>query len=155
MITVTRFHDFSAGHRVTGHEGACAHLHGHNYRVHFTIGVGEREKQQLDSLGRVLDFGVVKNLLCEWLESHWDHRMLVFYRDTWVDKLHAIDPEGVCVVPFNPTAENMAGFLLNIVGPQIFGDSLVQLIEVTVEETRKCRATASKNYTSVTAKEDV
>jgi 6-pyruvoyltetrahydropterin/6-carboxytetrahydropterin synthase len=33
---VHRYHDISCGHRVHGHEGKCRHLHGHNYRVHFT-----------------------------------------------------------------------------------------------------------------------
>ena len=37
ITTAARYHDFSAGHKVTGHENKCAHLHGHNYRVHFTI----------------------------------------------------------------------------------------------------------------------
>ena len=37
IISASRYHDFSAGHRVTGHENKCAHLHGHNYRVHFTV----------------------------------------------------------------------------------------------------------------------
>ena len=73
MITATRYHDFSAGHKVTGHEDKCAHLHGHNYRVHFTI----QSIEGVDAIGRVLDFGAIKTRLCDWLEREWDHRFLI------------------------------------------------------------------------------
>jgi len=55
-VTANRYHDFSAGHKVTGHENKCAHLHGHNYRVHFTI----RSEAGVDKIGRVLDFASIK-----------------------------------------------------------------------------------------------
>ena len=137
MITVTRYHDISAGHRVVGHEGKCQHLHGHNYRVHFTV-----ESGGLDAVGRVLDFSAVKDHLCRWLEDEWDHRMLIWKDDPMLDALSELDPEGVHVVPFNPTAENMAECLLRVVGPLVLPPD-VRLIEVTVEETRKCSSTAS------------
>ena len=80
MITyATRFHDFSCGHRVVGHESHCAHLHGHNYRVHFTV------EGKLDSVGRVLDFSVIKSKLCQWLEDNWDHRFLYWSEDTVIN----------------------------------------------------------------------
>ena len=71
MISICRYHDISVGHRICGHESHCARLHGHNYRIHFTCTADE-----LDALGRVLDFQVVKERLCQWLEDHWDHRFL-------------------------------------------------------------------------------
>src|SRR5690606_2250429 len=75
MYSVDRYHDISCGHRVFGHESKCAHLHGHNYRIHFTI---EPDNRQLDLIGRVLDFSVIKTRLCEWLEKWWDHKMLIW-----------------------------------------------------------------------------
>lgn len=135
MITATRYHDFSAGHRVVGHENKCAWLHGHNYRIHFTIA-----GKQLDRVGRVLDFGVINALLCQWLEARWDHRFLVWEQDPWLQSLIAID-QNVCVVPFNPTAENMAKYLVSEVGPQVLPNELL-LVRVLVEETRKCSAQA-------------
>ena len=71
-ITATRYHDISCGHRVSGHESKCQFLHGHNYRFHFTV-----EGSKLDALGRVMDFGVIKSILCEWLEENWDHKFLL------------------------------------------------------------------------------
>ncbi len=141
MITATRYHDFSAGHRVVNHESSCAHLHGHNYRIHFTVSA-ENQEHPLDSLGRVMDFSVIKTKLCNWLEHVWDHRFLVFTDDPLKTVLVQNDPAGVVVVPFNPTAECLASYLLNVVGPEQLAGTGVRLIKVTVEETRKCSATA-------------
>lgn len=137
MTSVTRYHDFSAGHRVVDHEGKCKHLHGHNYRVHFTCVAGGG----LDHLGRVIDFSVIKAKLCGWVEDNWDHRMLISQRDPLLPKLEEIDPLGVVIVPFNPTAEKMAEFLVHVVGPMVLVDTGVKLSKVVIEETRKCSAT--------------
>jgi 6-pyruvoyltetrahydropterin/6-carboxytetrahydropterin synthase len=138
-ITATRYHDFSAGHRVCGHESKCAHLHGHNYRVHFTVA---KSGEGLDGLGRVLDFSAIKQRLCEWLEQNWDHRTLIWEQDPWLPSLRAGGITGVVDVPFNPTAENIAEFLLKVVGPIQLLNTGVILIAVNIEETRKCSATA-------------
>jgi 6-pyruvoyltetrahydropterin/6-carboxytetrahydropterin synthase len=172
MIKVSRYHDFSCGHRVHGHESKCAYLHGHNYRATFVcapapsyvavtrIGSAQSEAVAipgtLDSIGRVLDFSVIKARLCEWLEVHWDHRFLAWEEDTVVRELvPACAPGGkmspafetllhsIVWVPFNPTAENMAQYLLNIVAPRQLAGTGVECASVILEETRKCSATAT------------
>jgi len=45
----------------------------------------------------------------------------------------------VVAVPFNPTAENMARYLVEEVGPKALPAGL-RLIRCRVEETRKCGA---------------
>ena len=134
-IQAHRYHDISVGHRVHQHESKCAHLHGHNYRVHFTV-----EAPELDAVGRVLDFSVIKEKLCMWLEDEWDHKFLLWVEDPWFVPILAIDPATVAV-PFNPTAENMAKYLVEEIGPrQLLGTSAI-LTKVVVEETRKCSTT--------------
>lgn len=135
--TADRYHDFSYGHRVYQHESKCAHLHGHNGRVHFVI------KGDLDSVGRVLDFSVIKDLLCEWLEKWWDHKFLVWEQDPWAYELQQIDPT-VVIVPFNPTAENMARWLVEKIGPMQLKGTGCTLISCRFEETRKCAASFIK-----------
>lgn len=137
MTTASRYHDFSAGHRVVGHENRCRMVHGHNYRAHFECA------GTLDDLGRVIDFGVIKERLCQWLEDHWDHRLLLWSQDPLGYGIAAITPESVVEVPFNPTAENMAEHLLRVIGPAQLEGTGVRLIRCTVEETRKCSATAT------------
>jgi len=67
---------------------------------------------ELDSLGRVLDFGVIKSILCQWVEDNWDHRFMVWKEDPVSAALLQLNSDGVILVPFNPTAENMAEYLL-------------------------------------------
>lgn len=151
-IKAHRYHDISVGHRVVGHEGKCRFLHGHNYRVHFTV-----EADALDSIGRVMDFSVIKERLCMWLEKYWDHKFLAWEQDSLIDKLSVafsgndlediVDSEtfadSIVSVPFNPTAENMALHLVQVVGPLQLKDSGCVLTEVVIEETRKCSCSYS------------
>lgn len=123
------------GHRVVGHENKCKHLHGHNYRVYFTC-----TSEELDEIGRVIDFGIIKELLCEWLETHWDHRMMLWEKDPLLSDLVHLVPDDLVVVPFNPTAEHMAKYLVEVVGPQQLEGSGVKLLAVRIDETRKCSA---------------
>ncbi|MEM4863391.1 MAG: 6-carboxytetrahydropterin synthase QueD [Candidatus Nezhaarchaeales archaeon] len=51
---------FSASHVIADHPGKCRNLHGHNYVVELEVC-----RDSLDSLGMVIDFGVVKQILRE------------------------------------------------------------------------------------------
>lgn len=136
MITAERYHDISCGHRVVGHEGKCRFLHGHNYRIHFVV-AGE----QLDEIGRVLDFSVIKEKLCMWLEEHYDHKFLIWEQDELLPQLQVLSGDSLVVVPFNPTAENIAQHLVEVVGPAQLAGTNTKLILCKVDETAKCAAT--------------
>lgn len=138
MIVAERYHDISCGHRVVGHEGKCRFLHGHNYRIHFTVAA-----QELDEIGRVVDFSVIKSTLCEWLEEQFDHKFLIWEQDELLEQLRSIAGESLVVVPFNPTAEHIARYLVETVGPAQLKGYPVRLISCKVEETAKCSATFS------------
>ena len=144
MITASREHTISCGHRVVGHESKCRYLHGHNYTVITTISC-----PQLDEVGRVLDFGVMKALFAEWLEMNWDHKMLLWTQDSLlsVPALRNAESDwGIVRVPFNPTAEHMARYLLDNVFPQLLAQdnhSDIHLSRVRVVETPKCWADAT------------
>jgi 6-pyruvoyltetrahydropterin/6-carboxytetrahydropterin synthase len=132
--TATRQHEIACGHRVYQHESKCSHMHGHNYL--FTL---HCEAEGLDSVGRVIDFSVIKSTLCAWLEAEWDHRFLVYQEDPLAVTLAAIDPT-VVAVPFNPTAENIAEHVVEVVAPRLLAGSGVRLVRCEVGETRKCSA---------------
>lgn len=150
--SITRYHDICAGHRVVGHEGKCRHLHGHNYRIHFTC-----EAEKLDDLGRVIDFSVVKDRLCMWLEKNWDHKFLAWENDALMYGIHhSVNNddeqsqedrqhfnESLVWLDFNPTAENLAEHLLKVVAPAQLKGTGVTVTQVTIEETRKCAATVT------------
>lgn len=142
LIKAIRYHDISVGHRVVGHENKCAMLHGHNYRIWFHC-----KAAQLDTVGRVIDFSVIKCLLCNWLEENWDHKFLLWVLDPLLSKVfnEEISKQyGVVVVDFNPTAENMAYYLLLEIAPILLRDTGVTVTKVVVEETRKCSASCEE-----------
>jgi len=141
-IQAERYHDICAGHRVVGQGGKCENLHGHNYRFHFTI----EAVTCIDSVGRVLDFSVIKAVLCEWLEENWDHKMIMWAKDPMFSYVYDIDQSTVSV-PFNPTAENMAQYMVDIIAPRLFADAIIPcvLVKCRIDETRKCSATFSKD----------
>lgn len=142
MIIAERYHDISCGHRVVNHESKCRFLHGHNYRIYFRIAPNS-EDNSLDSIGRVVDFSIIKSTLCNWLEEHWDHQFLIWEEDPLREALTQVSPESIVLVPFNPTAENMAEYLMQQVAPRLLTSYHCKLIECRVEETRKCSATAT------------
>ncbi|QXV85780.1 6-carboxytetrahydropterin synthase [Escherichia phage WildeMaa] len=167
--TVIRSHEICAGHRVVGHESKCRHLHGHNYKFHFKVApkvpytvmheADFASLKQLDDVGRVIDFSVVKTTLCQWLENNWDHKFLHWEHDQLIESLNKfvdtttmdnmshrdqMDYLGSLVsLPFNPTAENLAAYMVNVIGPQLLDEHGVQLVECTIEETSKCHVNYS------------
>ena len=150
----SRYHDISCGHRVVGHENKCRHLHGHNYRIHFhcqaQLGV-----KSLDKIGRVIDFGEIKSKLCMWVENNWDHKFLAWEKDHVMQEAYEamqIDQQfvdshlfgdSIVWLPFNPTAENMAEYLVTVIGPNVLAGTGVELVSCKIEETAKCHASFS------------
>lgn len=172
-FTVIRSHEICAGHRVVGHESKCRHLHGHNYVFHFHVQPkpldGTSVKgDPLDQVGRVIDFGVVKSTLCEWLENNWDHRFLHWEKDELIrgviglvenDNREGFVPRdqvdhfynSFVELPFNPTAENLAQYMVEVIGPQLLDEHGVELVECRIEETSKCHVSYVKRPTIDTA----
>lgn len=162
--SVIRSHEICAGHRVVGHESKCRHLHGHNYKFHFKVAPKPLDRvsvkgDPLDQVGRVIDFSVVKSTLCEWLENNWDHKFLHWEKDDLIDALriaasrpscpmnpddhdHFID--SLVSLPFNPTAENLAAYMVEVIGPELLNPYGVELVECRIEETSKCHVEYTK-----------
>ncbi|MCB1134829.1 MAG: 6-carboxytetrahydropterin synthase [Chlamydiia bacterium] len=138
-ISCTRRLHFCAGHRVMGHENKCATPHGHNYFVYLTA-----QAEALDSIGRVIDFSVLKDTVGGWIDTHWDHTFLVYEKDVEVLRLLQQMPgsKQPFVCPFNPTAENIASYLLKRVCPDLLAGSGVTVTRVRIDETENCFAEA-------------
>lgn len=127
---------FCAGHRVYGHESKCSNLHGHNYVlwVHASA-------EGLDGLGRIIDFSVLKEKVDTWIQINWDHTFLAYKNDL---ELLALEPliqknKPWFVCPFNPTAENMAGFLFKEIIPELLKDTGVIVSRLVLYETENCK----------------
>lgn len=135
--TVTRRLEFDAGHRVMNHESKCANLHGHRYVAEITAYAPE-----LDPIGRVIDFSVIKERIGSWIDEHWDHNMIVCADDARTIQCLLAAPrvKQPFLMPCNPTAENMASHLLYVVCPAELGDTGVTVTKVRLWETPNCFA---------------
>ena len=134
---------FCAGHRLHGHEGRCAFFHGHNYRVDIEV-VGAGGGAEVDDVGRVVDFSLIKKRMLGWLDANWDHAFLVFEEDAnALAAVRMVQPTKYFVMPWNPTAENMARYLLEVVAPNVLGDLGVIARRVAVWETDESCAVAT------------
>lgn len=140
-ISAVRKIHFCYGHRVMNHESKCATAHGHNG----VIWVYARPKSGLDVLGRVVDFSVLKDKIGGWVDKYWDHNFLVYMQDTKVLEGLALMPrkKEPFICDFNPTAENMAEFLLRSICPDLMADYEIEIYKVEIYETENCKVEAT------------
>jgi 6-pyruvoyltetrahydropterin/6-carboxytetrahydropterin synthase len=129
MYRVTRQIDFSYGHRLLDYEGKCRYLHGHNGKALITI-----EAAELDEQGMVLDFGEIKRVVRGWIEDHLDHRMVLRRDDPAVPALTQLG-EPLFLMDDNPTAENIAKLIFDVVAAEGF-----PVVAVRLWETPRCFA---------------
>jgi len=138
-VTCTRILKSDTGHRVLGHEGKCANCHGHEYKYEITA------EAPLDTLGRVIDFSVIKDKVGKWINENWDHAFLVNYMDhALIAALDSVkDSKPPVILAFNPTAENIARHLIEVVCPTVLEGTNVKVTRVKVWETMNCFAEAT------------
>ncbi|PIR39578.1 MAG: 6-carboxy-5,6,7,8-tetrahydropterin synthase [Alphaproteobacteria bacterium CG11_big_fil_rev_8_21_14_0_20_39_49] len=138
MISCTRKLHFDSAHRIVNHESKCKYVHGHRYVVDATFAAKE-----LDDLGRIVDFGVIKEKLGKWVDDNWDHNIILWEKDKSLgDVIEKQTNQKVFYLPTNPTAENIADYLLNTVCKELFFDSEVECVKIKVFETPNCYAEA-------------
>jgi 6-pyruvoyltetrahydropterin/6-carboxytetrahydropterin synthase len=136
QLSIMRRIKFCAGHRLLGHEGKCRHFHGHNYVADFYV-TGSKQ----DAVGRVIDFSLLKKKLKGWIDDHWDHAMVLWDADeNALAAAKQVQPCRIYELPYNPTAENMARYLLEVAAPVILSDTGAQAIKVVLWESDECFA---------------
>jgi 6-pyruvoyltetrahydropterin/6-carboxytetrahydropterin synthase len=117
----------------------CEHFHGHNYTADFFV-VGDEQ----DEVGRVLDFSDLKRRVKGWIDENWDHAFLISHEDDNARKaLEMVEPSRFFVLPYNPTAENMAKYLLEEMCPHALEGSGARATSVRLWETEESYAEAT------------
>jgi len=138
-LTIMRRIKFCAGHRLYQHGGKCEHFHGHNYVADIFV-----TSEEVDSVGRVLDFADLKARTKGWIDANWDHSFLVFEQDqNAIETLEKVQPSKLFKLPYNPTAEDMAKYLLEVMCPAVLEGSGARAVRVRVWETEEAYAEAS------------
>jgi 6-pyruvoyltetrahydropterin/6-carboxytetrahydropterin synthase len=136
MFSVTKTFKFESAHRLLGHQGKCRHLHGHSYTVIVSFSSSE-----LNSLGMVMDFQLIKDTVGNWISDNWDHNAILNIEDPLALQLHSHNGSKVPYKMYcNPTAENLAKELFDRF--DLF-NSPVRISQVTIYETETSCASYS------------
>ncbi len=108
--------EFAAAHVLRGYEGACARIHGHNWKVEVrAVAAG------LDGAGMALDFREL-TAMTEGVTAGLDHQLL-----------NEIPP----FTEVNPTAENVAAYVFRALARKLADRAqgpAVRLASVTIHE---------------------
>lgn len=138
MATCTRRLEFDAAHRVPGHGGKCRTLHGHRYVVDITCtGVVQED-------GMIVDFGVIKDVVGEWVDNSLDHTTILWRGDSLakgIEESFKGMPGDIYWMTSPPTAENLAELLVGKAGG-FLKDFGIEVQSVRVYETPNCWADA-------------
>jgi 6-pyruvoyltetrahydropterin/6-carboxytetrahydropterin synthase len=134
LIRISKEFRWEMGHRLPYHEGGCANVHGHSYRLVVELCA------ELDEQGMVMDYGdvsaAVKPILAE-----LDHAYMIDPSDQEVRATLSGLGLKMVEVPFFSTAENIAAWLLERLKPSLAGHRIQELV-VRVHETASTMAEA-------------
>lgn len=141
---IRRFVETDTGHRVPNHKSKCRHMHGHRYRFEAEIEGDTVQESGVSEEGMLMDFSDVSAILMEHIHDVVDHAFVVYEGDVEARKACEAMGEGhrTVVVPFIPTAENLAKWAFEQVQPHIstiYGNQL-KLVAMHVRETPKSTA---------------
>ncbi|VAW77875.1 6-carboxy-5,6,7,8-tetrahydropterin synthase [hydrothermal vent metagenome] len=107
--------DFASAHTLREYPGACARMHGHNWKVE-----AEVRASSLDEIGMGVDFKVIKQATRD-IAAKLDHRYL-----------NDIEP----FTDINPTAENIAAHFYRELSAQL-NNERISVHAVTLWETER------------------
>ena len=143
--SIRRWVETDTGHRVPNHKSKCRNLHGHRYRWEAEFEGDVVTKEGVSEEGMLMDFGDISKILEEHIHDVVDHAFIVFEGDTEAMQALEImnDDHRSLVVPFIPTAENLAKWAFSQIELYItsaYGNEL-RLVAFHVRETPKSRAT--------------
>jgi 6-pyruvoyltetrahydropterin/6-carboxytetrahydropterin synthase len=119
-------------------------MHGHRYRFEAEIEGDTVQKHGVSEEGMLMDFSDVSSILMEHVHDVIDHAFVVYEGDELGrEACKLMGPEHrTVVVPFIPTAENLAKWAFEQVEPHItssYGNAL-KLVAMHVRETPKSTA---------------
>ena len=135
---ITRTFGIDVGHRLLKHEGKCKHLHGHRYEIEVScIGLS-----RLDEVGRVIDFGVIKQSVGDWLDSVFDHGFVVEDGDPLIPWMTEHKQKHV-VLDCPPSIENLVEIWF-MGAANIMADHGIVVTKVKAYETPNCWAEYTK-----------
>ena len=102
------------GHRVLNHRSVCKGLHGHRYKAEICVEGNLIEEKGASEEGMVIDFADIKKVAQKFIQEELDHAFMVWDRDhELLEFFKSSQGHKPVIVPFTPTAENIAAYIFN------------------------------------------
>ena len=102
------------GHRVLNHRSVCKGLHGHRYKAEICVEGDLVEKKDASEEGMVIDFADIKKIAQKFIQEELDHAFMVWEKDIeLLEFFKNSKGHKPVIVPFTPTAENVAAYIFN------------------------------------------
>ena len=102
------------GHRVLNHRSICKGLHGHRYKAEICIDGELIQESGISEEGMVIDFSDIKQTAQRYIQVELDHAFMVWDKDVeLLDFFKNSTGHKPVIVPFTPTAENVAAYIFN------------------------------------------
>jgi 6-pyruvoyltetrahydropterin/6-carboxytetrahydropterin synthase len=115
-----RLGPISVAHRQWRDEGHCSYVHGYGRIIQFTFTCTD-----LDAKMWVVDFGGLKDIR-KWLESEWDHRLLIASDDPHLKEFETLHEKGLVNLNvmdvtkgYGPGIEGSCKYVYDNVNPMI------------------------------------
>ena len=147
-MKVVKIIQWDMGHRVMNHRSVCKGLHGHRYKAEICIEGDLVTNKGVSEEGMIIDFADIKSISKKFIQSKLDHAFMVWDKDIeLIDFLSSSKDHKAVVVPFTPTAENVAQYIFNelkVKFKDVFGNNL-KLFSVKLWETPTSYAIFSIN----------
>lgn len=96
--TIKIRHNVEMAHRLSQTPGKCSNIHGHSWNVILSL------TGPIDEKGIVIEFGDAKRKFRSYLDTEFDHRLLL----NSIDEHRAMQDVGVKLMNGDPTTENFA-----------------------------------------------
>lgn len=115
MFGLSIKHNIEVAHRLSLLPGKCEAIHGHSMWVKLTV-AGPSQLDENDLMAG-LEFGAMKKAFRSYLDSEFDHHLLLNAADIWAQPVHLIGADGsdqqtslpgLRVFDGDPTTENIA-----------------------------------------------
>ena len=139
-MLVTKYIEIDMGHRVTNHKSKCSSLHGHRYRIECGVDDKVITTKGISDEGMVIDFGDLKQIMMEEIDSKFDHGFVLWYGDRMADMMKTDTNTKLTIVDFIPTAENLAKYWFELIDSKL-EERGIKLKYVRVWETPTSTAT--------------
>ena len=113
-MKIVKVIQWDMGHRILHHRSICKGLHGHRYKAEICMSGDMVSESGSSEEGMVIDFADIKKISKEFIQDKLDHAFMVWDKDEELLNFFN-DSKGhkPVMVPFTPTAENVAAYIFN------------------------------------------